>query len=255
MSATQSLWNSFRQSGYYKPAIIIAGILVFIGFMDQLIMPLYVRHWSEVELPDVVEMNIDEATRKLEDGGFQAVVADSVYNANYASGIVVEQSPAPLSTVKKGRHIYLTVSIGEKPIIMPNLFYKSPREAELILQSYGLSFSGKYYEYSDISPEGVVIAQSYPQGQVVKAGTKISITISLGAMPRQRSIPELTGKSLDEAKKHLQLLGVFQIEVEYEIREDMLPETVLRQSLPAGAPIADGLSVVLTVSKISSEGD
>ncbi|MHB2149000.1 PASTA domain-containing protein [Calditrichota bacterium LG25] len=231
-------------------------ILAFFAFVfivllfDNLIMPWYVRLGEEFELPDVVTMKIDEAKKNLEEKGFGVVIADSVYDEHFEPGTVVEQNPAAYSKVKKGRHVYLTISIGEKPITMPNLFFKSPREAELILKANGLELGAMYYEYSDLALENVVIGQSYPQGQPVKKGTKIDLTISLGPYPQQKVMPDVAGKSLNMAKRQLQLLGIKDIQIEYQTRDDVLPETVLSQSVKSGTPIENVQSVKLVVSKL-----
>ena len=190
------LVEKYRASIFYKILFWLIVLIIFVLVMDNFVMPAYVRLGKEVELPDVVEMSAENAKKTLENKGFHGVITDSVYDTHYDVGMVIEQMPPAFSTVKKGRHVYLTVSIGEKPIIMPNLFYISPRDAELTLQSYNLELGAKHYEYDDSSPEGVVIAQSYPQGQKVKRGTRISITISLGPFPERRTIPQLVGKSL-----------------------------------------------------------
>lgn len=246
----------FRNSGRFwlKLFGLFVFFILFVIIIDKLVMPWYVRLGEEVELPDVVEMNAVEAEKKLLDEGFSVIIADSVYNAHYPAGSVVEQLPLPYSIVKKGRHVYLTISSGEKPIIMPNLFYKSPRDAELLLQSHNLKLSSKTYDYSDFSLAGVVIAQSYPAGQVVKANTPISITISLGPFPKQKTVPSLIGKSLLEARKQLQLLGVSDIEVEYKEREKVLPETIIGQEPENGKAITDSMRIKLIVSKVKTVG-
>lgn len=222
---------------------------------DKVIMPWYVRFGDEVELSDVVELPFAEARQKLEKDGFQVVVTDSVYDAHYPAGIIVEQMPLPFTTVKKGRRVYLKISIGEKPIIMPNLFYKSPRDAELILKSYGLKMGTKLYEYSDISLAGVVISQSYPAGQEIKKAVPINLTISLGPFPKRPTIPYLVKKSLDAAKRQLRLLGVEKIKLKYEERNDVLPETVLKQSLDPGILIDKNTEIELLVSKLKTNGE
>ncbi len=237
--------NKYLRAGSYLILFIL-----FVILMDKLVMPWYVRLGDETELPDVVEMDLKDAQNKLESAGFIVVISDSVYDATMPEGTVVEQMPLPLTTVKTGRHVYLKVSIGEKPIIMPNLFYKSPRDAELILKSYGLPIASTLYEYNDISLEGVVISQSYPAGQQIKKGTPITITVSLGPFPKQPAIPDMVRKSLDAAKKQLRLLGVRRVQVRYEERDDILPETVLKQSLPKGTPISKDTAIELTVSKL-----
>jgi len=223
MNQTASRWQKWKAMRLFRWSAYLAGFILFVVLMDKVIMPWYVHLGDELEMPDVTELTVEDASRLLEEQGFSVVIADSVYDANYPKGTVVEQNPYPFSRVKKGRHVYLVVSIGKKPIIMPNLFYKSPRDAELILKSYGLELGSKNYEYNDFAVEGVVIGQSFPQGQKVKRGAKIDITISLGPFPTVKTIPELVGKSLNAAKKQLRTLGVRDIEVDYEERENILP--------------------------------
>ncbi len=227
----------------------LAFILIILLFND-VIMPWYVRLGQEYELPDVVSMKVNQARDTLKTAGFQLVIKDSVYDENYAPGIIAEQMPAAYSKVKKGRHVYVTISNGEKPIIMPNLFFKSPREAELILKANGLKTGNTYYKYSDLALENVVIGQSFPQGQKVKRGTTIDLTISLGPMPKKKVVPDIVGKSLDAAKKQLQLLGVKNIQIEYEYKENILPETVLAQSVKEGTPVEQVESIKLIVSQL-----
>ncbi len=233
-----------------KLSLILFGFILLILLFDNVIMPWYVRLGEEYDLPDVVTLNVKDAQKKLKKAGFIPVIKDSVYDAHFSPGTVVEQMPPAYSRVKKGRHVYLTVSIGEKPIIMPNLFFKSPREAELILKSHGLKLGSLYYEYSDLALENVVIGQSYPQGQKVKYGTAIDLTISLGPFPEKKVIPDLVGKSLGVAKRKLQLLGVKNVQIDYEYREDILPETVIKQSVKAGTPVEKVEQIRLVVSQL-----
>ena len=246
--------NKFRISGRFwlKFISFIVGLVVLVILVDKVIMPWYVRLGDEVELPDVVEMKAGEARQKLLDEDFFVIIADSVYNARYPAGTVIEQLPPPYSVVKKGRHVYLTLSIGEKPIVMPNLFYKSPRDAELLLQSHNLKLQSKTYDYSEFSLAGVVIAQSYPAGQVVKVNTPISITISLGPFPKRKTVPRLIGKSLIEARKQLRLLGVHDIVIEYQEKDKVLPETIVGQEPQSGKAITDSMQVKLIVSKVKA---
>jgi serine/threonine-protein kinase len=241
---------AIRRTIWFKLIIAFVVLVLLVILMDKVVMPAYVRLGHESELPDVVELTVDEAAKTLEQKGFDVILADSAYDAHYPAGVVIEQMPYAYSTVKKGRNVYLTVSIGQKPIIMPNLFSKSPREAELLLSAHGLELGKKYYEYSDIGMEGAVINQSFPQGQKIKKGRAVDITISLGPMPERKVFPSLVNESLDVAKKKLQILGVRNINIEYVDRENILPETVISQSVEPGQPISADMQVVLKVSKI-----
>jgi serine/threonine-protein kinase len=231
--------------------IIVAVMLLttFAVLMDKIVMPLYVQLGDEVDLPDVIEMPINEAQTLLTDQGFQVVIRDSLYDENHPVGIVIEQNPYPYAVVKEGRRVYLTVSIGEKPIIMPNLFGVSPREAELILVTHDLKLRSKNYVYSDRYHEGTVMGQSYPQGQEIKSGSRIDIIISLGQLSVEAVVPDLVGKSLHEARERLRAVKLKIAEIEWEERDNILPETIISQSLPAGQNFNPDETIILVVSK------
>ena len=65
-------------------------------------MPFYIKLGEESELPDVIEMSLNEADKTLKDNGFRVVVKDSLYDANHEVGTVIEQNPYPYAIVKKG---------------------------------------------------------------------------------------------------------------------------------------------------------
>lgn len=255
LNGLNSFWNWIRAHRIAQVILLFFIMVFLVILMDKVVMPLYTHHGQEMQMPDVVEKSIDEAKQSLQKQGFHVIIADSVYDEHYEVGTVVEQMPVPFSTVKIGRNVYLTVSIGEKPIIMPNLFSLSPRDAELKLRSYGLELETIMYAYNDLYPEGAVIAQSYPQGQKVRKGSSITLTVSLGEMPSHKTIPQLVGKSLSAARRQLELLGVNRIRVTYEESKNMLPETVLKQSLNVGEPITEDTEIELTASKIMEESE
>jgi serine/threonine-protein kinase len=224
-------------------------LIIFAVIIDKIVMPLYVQLGDEVDLPDVIEMSISEAQALLTEQGFQVVIRDSLYDANHPVGTVIEQNPYPYAVVKEGRRVYLTVSIGEKPIIMPNLFGVSPREAELILDTHDLRLGSKNYVYSDRYHEGTVMGQSYPQGQEIKSGAKIDIIISLGRLSVEAVVPDLVGKSLHEARERLRAVKLKIASIEWEERDNILPETIISQSLNAGKKFSPDETIVLVVSK------
>jgi len=238
-----------KEVWWAKIIVAVIAIIIFAAIMDKIVMPLYVQLGDEVDLPDVIEMPISEAQTLLVEQGFQVVIRDSLYDANHPVGIVIEQNPYPYAVVKEGRRVYLTVSIGEKPIIMPNLFGVSPREAELILITHDLKLGSKNYVYSDRYHEGTVMGQSYPQGQEIKSLARIDIIISLGQLSAEAIVPDLIGKSLHEARERLRAVDLKIADIEWEERDNILPETIISQSLPAGQNFSPDETISLVVSK------
>ena len=229
------------------------GVIILIIIFDKVIMPWYVDLGNEIKMPEVIGKDVNEAQNILKKNQFHVIIADSVYDASAPAGTIIDQRPFAHSTVKHGRNVYLTVSNGEKSIIMPNLYGKSVREAEILLKSVHLSLKNVTYEYSDMYPEGAIIGQSFPQGQVVQKNTPITIVVSLGEKPSERIMPNLVGKSLNAARQQLRQLDVVHIVTEYEENDKYLPNTILAQKPKAGVLLVDVDEVVLTVSRINTD--
>ena len=227
--------------------IFIAFIIVVLLF-DKAIMPLYTKHGMEYELPDVTEKMVVEGVQLLEDQGYSPVIKDSVYDENYPPGAIVRQTPLPYTLVKKGRRIYLVISIGEKPISMPNLIGLTPKDAEFRLKEELLRLNRVIYEFSEFYPNGVVINQSVPSGVTMERNQRVNITVSLGQPPSKIEVPNIVGKSLTYVKKELQSIGVKLGEIKYQYRPNLVPETVVAQSIPAGKPLENVQSIDITVS-------
>ncbi len=238
------------ENKWLRRFVYVALLFLLAVIFDRLLMPWYVDLGHEIKMPDVVERTETEAENMLRSRGFNVIIADSVYDAHYPRGTVIEQRPVAYSTVKVGRNVYLTISSGEKALIMPNLYGKSAREAEIILGSMQLKLKNVRYEYSDLYPEGAIIGQSFPQGQEIAKNSAVTITVSLGEKPSTRTMPNLVGKSLSAARQQLQQLNAGPVEVEYEENENYLSNTVLMQKPDQGALLRDVDKIVLRVSRM-----
>ena len=225
--------------------------LAFVLFVDLVAMPLYTRHGAEYELPDVTEKPVEEAIEILDDNGFIPIVQDSVFDSYYPPGTVVRQNPMPYSTVKSGRRVYLVVSKGEKPIYMPKLVSETLTNARLKLQELGLSVGNINYDYSSTYPyRGVVIWQSVPPGELIDKNRSVNLTVSLGEPPSSKAVPNLIGKSMGSALRELEALGLAkeQILIKYRYQPNLVPNTVVSQSVAAGKPLMEVEVIELVVS-------
>ena len=122
MTGLSRFWQWYRQSWLFNLSILILIGIVLTVFLDKVGLPFYVKLGEETEMPDVIEMPVGQARALLSQHGFNVLVSDSLYDAHHPVGTIIEQNPYPYATVKEGRRVYLTISIGHKPILMPNLF-------------------------------------------------------------------------------------------------------------------------------------
>ena len=96
---------------------------------------------------------------------------DSIYDSEKVPGTVLDQDPAPNSNVKENRMIYLTINATQPPDVkMPDLVDVSFRQAEAMLQSFGL-ITGEITYKADLA-KNAVLEQRY-RNKIIKPGTML----------------------------------------------------------------------------------
>ena len=232
---------------------ILATVLmvVFLAVLINLvIMPLYTMHNREKELPDVTEKTYEEAVQVLQDNGLRVIREPDKFDVIYPAGVVIQQNPLPYSKVKKGRRIYLTVSAGERLVQIPKIVGLSERDASFKLRTIGLHLGEIDYEYDSYYPNGVVCKQSISQDSTVTEGGIIDIVISLGRLPSEFEVPDVVGTSLAEARQRLGKAGLSAGMITYEAQPNIIPDTVIRQSIEVGTKLDERIPINLVVSKL-----
>lgn len=184
-----------------KVSIIIAGVIIFLLFFNYLAMPWYVKHSKLNTVPNVVGLQFNDAKRILEDAGLNVKQGDVRYDDTKPIGIILEQNPPADQTVKSGRRVYLVVCGGEQMLEVPRLSGRSIRDAKYTLEQRGLELGTVVKKFSNQFPDEYVINQVIQPGSKVKKSTKIDVIISNGPQVGNIIVPDLTGKTLEEAKK------------------------------------------------------
>ncbi|MFC1553917.1 PASTA domain-containing protein [candidate division KSB1 bacterium] len=228
--------------------IVFSLCIVLFLIADKIIMPIYVKHGDEINMPDLFEKKDTQALSELRMLGFEMEI-EKKHHPNIKPGLVTYQSPLPFTKVKKGRKVKLSVSLGEKKIKMPDLMNISPREAELILKKSNLKLGEVVYEYNSEFTKGVVFNQMYERGWELKKETVIDIVVSNGPEPNVVTMPNLLRKSLKYAREAIQKNGLILGNIVYQEEKEILPNTVLFQDPPYLRLIEPGTVVTLIVSK------
>ena len=236
-------WNLLQYIFYTGLILGVIGII-----MDFFVMPAYVRHGQVVILPDTQGMVMEDAAKLLESRGFIPIEKEPKITAAFEPGRVYEQNPRPFSRVKKGRRVYLTPTLEEQLLIVPDIIGLSQRNAKLKIDRSGFKIDSVFFDYSEKILEGAVIAQSLPPNIEAKRGTPIWLTVSLGGQPDHFRVPELRGKSLKRAKEMIAKAGLMDGKISYKLGEDLIPYTVLWQSVKPGTRLNKRLPVDLIVS-------
>jgi beta-lactam-binding protein with PASTA domain len=243
-----SIWRN----KYIRYPILVVGLFVafylFLLLVDRVIMPAVVHSGREYFLPDITNLSLKEAEGILQKRGLSLKVMAEDYNPSKPPGIILSQSPNPQTKVKRGRIVKVVVSKGQKMVQVPNLKGVSLRQAELMLGEEGLEVGEINWIPSDSLPENVVVNSSPSYGLSVPLGMSVNLRVSLGSLPDTVMMPNLMGESMEETKDILKELGLGIGEIRYEVKNGLLPGTVLEQFPEEGTKIPRGSNVELTVS-------
>jgi len=170
-------------------------------------------------------------------------------DATVEEGIIIAQSPSAEKSLAKdddGINVTLTVSSGVQNIGVPNVVNHDKREAIIELDNIGLVIE-EIYDVSDSITKDFVIMTSPAAGDSIPIGSTIYVTISLGPEIKTTIMPNLVGRSEEDAILMLEEANLAVGVTNYEVN-DMLAGTVIGQSITAYSTVEEHTKVYMQVS-------
>lgn len=184
---------------------------------------------AKVPVPPVVGQTLTEATTVLEKAGLKVEYLEE-FSSTAAKGIVISQDIDEETKLKKGSVVMLLVSAGVEQVAVPKVKNDTLEQAEEKLEELGFTVAVTE-EFSDKVEKGSVVSQSVQSGKEIDKGSEITIVISKG--PDLVEVPELTGKTLEEATEALSLAG-------FKIKSDIQCSRKVKEGLIISQDIAPG---------------
>lgn len=127
-------------------------------------------------VPRVVEMTLEDATKKLRSAGFRWRATEE-WSDVVAIGVVIAQNPAPDVREEKGIEVQLRVSKGREKVAVPDVVGKLEAEAQEMIVKAGLSKTWvNYQDFPYVAP-GHVLSQEPKPGTLVEKGTTVYIAV------------------------------------------------------------------------------
>ncbi len=197
---------------------------------------------DQVQVPNVVGSSSSVAQQRLRGEGFTvSVVRDT---SDRPKNTVIGQDPSGGAMADKGSMVTLNISDG--PVIgkVPDVVGDGRLTARRKLTAAGFTVAERPVA-SDTVAVGRVVAQT-PSGDAQAAqGQKVTLDISTGR--EQVDVPDVTGKTQDEARSALQAAGFTVTTIEKE--DDKADAgTVLSQDPGSGAKAGHGSAITITVA-------
>ena len=240
--------KNFLKSRFVRRLLYFCAIIVLLFLLiDAFLLPWYVDS-PETVVPDVVGMKDTDAIELLQNSGFEPLVIDTTYGESYPEGIIFLQKPPEKKIVKVGRKIYLFVSGGAHQISVPQLIGKTMLDAKFALERIGLKL-GRVTQLPSDKPKDMIFDQQFVEGTTLSKGQTVNISVSAGRSGGSIVVPNLIGKSLEQAESILTSKSLLIGKINFQISQTLLPNTVLDQYPSSGNKLNPGEKVDLFVTK------
>jgi eukaryotic-like serine/threonine-protein kinase len=194
---------------------------------------------AQVEVPEVVGRNVDEATTALEGEGFEVETAPE--ESDQPEGQVLRQDPRGGTEADEGSTVTLTVSAGQETVTVPNVVGMPQEQADSTLSELGFVVVPEQVEND--APAGQVFEQTPPANSPAPRESSVTIRVSSG--PGTVTVPDVTGRSESDARN---ALGEFDVQTRQEASNDVEAGLVIRTEPGANSQVEPNSTVTLIIS-------
>lgn len=173
-----------------------------------------------IPCPKIEGKKVNEARRILEKEGLFLEVMRYEKRKDIPERHIIYQNPKEGTYVKKGRKIYVVVSLGPKLFSCPDLLGIRLEEVESILKEKNLRVE-KIIEVPS-SQKGVVLAQIPSPNEEIMEGSGLKLFV--GYERRYYLIPKINYENLDKIKEEMENKGLrYKILLERNQVYDIMP--------------------------------
>jgi eukaryotic-like serine/threonine-protein kinase len=174
-------------------------VLIVVFMASALTAMRFAIHGRQTAVPKIVGMTPHDAEAALEGHGLVLDRTDRFYSAEIPAGRIVSQAPLPGEQVRRGWHVRVAESMGPQRVTIPDLTGDSERSAEINIRRRGLELGTMAVaDIPDATPDQIV-AQSPPANATNVSAPKVSVLIAASEERKSYVMPDLRGKTEDEA--------------------------------------------------------
>ncbi len=245
-TAERTATKAAQQKSKRRKKIIIAAIVAALLLVAAGLGVTYMsrnRH-QMAEVPTInAQMSRILAREKVTAAGFNYQEKED-HDSAEPKGTFTKQSPKGGSMAPRGSTVTVWFSSGPKDTAIPDVKGMNQQEARRTLEKAGFKASpAASVEDSQDVPKDHVTRTDPAAGQSVAKGTSILLYISSG----MTKVPDLSGKSKDDATKTLQSLH-FNITIHEQASNTVAKDVVISTDPAAGSSIQQGAMITVTVS-------
>ncbi|GGN03731.1 Stk1 family PASTA domain-containing Ser/Thr kinase [Streptomyces fuscichromogenes] len=231
--------------------LVIAGILVLVG--SVLIGKWVVSGGGDKSFaaPNFVGSTYADAQKMAVNSGLKLGTPTKKACEAQPKGSVCSQDPKPNTDVKKGDTINLVVSTGAPKVVVPSVVGKNIDDAKTTLEGDKYKFVVKTKQQTSGEDPGTVLDQDPALGAEVQKGSTITLTVAKAE--EKSTVPDVSGKSCDEAKAQMTANNLTGNCTEVETDDSSLVGKVVSTDPQAGSQVSKGSTVTIQIGKAKQQ--
>jgi serine/threonine-protein kinase len=153
--------------------LVVAAIFLTVWILSAVITE------SKVEVPNLVDMSVEEAAKVADGRDLGLLVVGQEYDADIKANYVISQDPQVGVMVKKKTVIKVLESLG--PLTVPNLIGLTLDDARVVLESRGFKVGEVIYRETPGYSDNRVVETDPPYGSKLSSGDAVNLVVSTGA--------------------------------------------------------------------------
>ncbi|GGO86126.1 Stk1 family PASTA domain-containing Ser/Thr kinase [Wenjunlia tyrosinilytica] len=230
--------------------LVLAAILVLAGafFVGKAIFDAPPKNGTQV--PVLTGLTASKAKTQLANAGL-VYKEGAPKNCDQPKRTVCSTDPAAGEPINKNETVTVFLSKGPKAIEVPDETGKTFAEAAQDLRDKGFKVA-RDNKTSDQAEPGTVIDQDPTAGETASPNATITLTVARKPEVQLTEVPDVVGKSFDDAVAALKERGLNATKAE-EDAPDKPADTVFKQSPSAGSKVNPGETITLTVPKAAEQ--
>ena len=232
-----------------KFLLLIAIFFLIAGISAYITLTFVIKHEKRVVVPNLVGKNVVNALLLLSDLSLNTKVKGAEFSAEVPAHHIIYQDPPAGTEIKRNRSVQIIISKGTKVVMVPNLIGMRPLQAKITLEENGLALGHSARIFDDEALSEVILAQSIPSGTLRERGDSVSTLVSLGKRPLALLMPDLSGRSLEDAIFSIEASGLA-LETVKSVSDPSLPfDRIVDQIPSSGHRAIQGDQVLLVINR------
>ncbi len=226
---------------------LLAGVLMVVFLLSLNISMRMATRATEVVVPSVIRVDMEQANKKLEAVGLGMAVAGEVYDASIPNGAVVSQIPTPGVRIKANGRVQVMVSLGVQHNPVPVLIGSTQRVARLVTQQSGYEIGHTSEIFLADAESDQIIRQVPGPGSTEVLTARVDVLV--GKKRVQRYImPDFRDLDLNRVRALIRENGFESPQVNYTRGARRTRGRVVRQYPGPGNMLKENDTIILEVA-------